>query len=934
MTREKYSMSIYKPRRSIWHGLCLAGLFIISVQVQAIDVSKDNALKIARDYLSRNQFKLGLNATDLATMIVTDLYSSAHNGVTHIYLRQTHKGLEIISAELSINIAKDGQVISVHNHFIRSLSRVKQTRPAIAAIAMVHRAAQHLKLSVKAPVTVKQQFSPNSLLLSPGGISRDDIPMKLVYQPDGDRIRLAWQSVIRLMDGERWLDIRLDAETGEILAQNNWVDHASYDVFPVPIANPEDQLPVNVQSTIIDPEDAIASPFGWHDSNAVSGAEFTTTRGNNVYAYEDTNSVNIPGSSADGGPALDFSYFYDPAISPISGTNQEAAIVNLFYWNNIIHDIFYQYGFDEVSGNFQENNYAKGGVGSDSVNAEAQDGGGLNNAGFATPPDGTNPRMQMYLWDKTTPNRDGDLSNEIIIHEYGHGISKRLAGGPANVNCLGNQEQMGEGWSDWFSMILTTKATDTDTTVRGVGTWTSGQQSNGNGIRPAPYATDMAVNNYTYNDISSLIAPHGVGFLWATMLWELQWELINHYGFDPDLYAGTGGNNLALQLVVDGLKMQPCSPGFVDGRDAILAADLVNNAGANQCLIWNAFARRGLGISASQGSSTSKSDGSEAFDLPLICLQTLKIDKTALAEVKSGDFLQYNLTVTNDTLGTLSDIMVTDALAENMLFSPGSATCDGTEQDGLVSFSLAGLSSGESISCNFKVKVLAHSSTQFFFDDMEGAVLWQASQVQGASNWTLNGVNAHSLESAWYVNNASSTTDTLLTTSQPILLSGSPVLSFWHDFNTEGTYDGGVVEISTDGNSWTDLGPWMIENAYNGLISTCCNQPLSGRNAFTGSSGGYIETSIDLSSFTGQRVWLRFRFGTDEMIGSTGWFIDDVKIIDEVLLTNQACVTANDASLASHQACSEQLETVVSGNADRLWIPLRKANGKVLFSPL
>ncbi len=65
------------------------------------------------------------------------------------------------------------------------------------------------------------------------------------------------------------------------------------------------------------------------------------------------------------------------------------AITNLFYMNNMMHDIWYQYGFDEASGNFQENNYSNGGLVGDSVFADAQDGGGLNNANFGTPPDGS-----------------------------------------------------------------------------------------------------------------------------------------------------------------------------------------------------------------------------------------------------------------------------------------------------------------------------------------------------------------------------------------------------------------------------------------------------------------------------------------------------------------------------------------------------------------
>jgi len=104
------------------------------------------------------------------------------------------------------------------------------------------------------------------------------------------------------------------------------------------------------------------------------------------------------------------------------------------------------------------------------------------------------------------------------------------------------------------------------------------------------------------------------------MLWEMTWDLIDEYGFDADFYNGTGGNNIAMALVIEGLKLQPCNPGFVDGRDAILAADQALYGGANECLIWEAFARRGLGVNADQGSTGNKNDGTEDFDLPAVCL--------------------------------------------------------------------------------------------------------------------------------------------------------------------------------------------------------------------------------------------------------------------------------------------------------------------------
>lgn len=215
--------------------------------------------------------------------------------------------------------------------------------------------------------------------------------------------------------------------------------------------------------------------------------------------------------------------------------------------------------------------------------------------------------------------RDGDLDNVIVAHEYGHGVSNRLTGGRLQAGCLQNQEQMGEGWSDYLGFVLTMKPGDTRNDPRGTGTYALGQGISGIGLRAKAYSSDFAVNDFTYDDIKTQSVPHGVGSVWATMLWDLTWDLIDVYGFDADLYNGTGGNNVALQLVLDGMKLQPCSPGFVDGRDAILEADQIAYGGANRCLIWRAFAKRGLGESASQGSSGSRSDGTEAFDVPAGC---------------------------------------------------------------------------------------------------------------------------------------------------------------------------------------------------------------------------------------------------------------------------------------------------------------------------
>ena len=105
-----------------------------------------------------------------------------------------------------------------------------------------------------------------------------------------------------------------------------------------------------------------------------------------MHAYADRTQQQRPdpGTDPDGGAGLDFDFPLDLTRRPFD--SQPAFVTNLFYWNNVMHDVAYNYGFNEAAGNFQVNNYGKGGLGSDDVRAEAQDGSGRNNANFGTEP--------------------------------------------------------------------------------------------------------------------------------------------------------------------------------------------------------------------------------------------------------------------------------------------------------------------------------------------------------------------------------------------------------------------------------------------------------------------------------------------------------------------------------------------------------------------
>ena len=229
--------------------------------------------------------------------------------------------------------------------------------------------------------------------------------------------------------------------------------------------------------------------------------------------------------------------------------------------------------------------------------------------------------MQMFLCSNDNPSRDGDYDNGVIVHEYGHGISIRQVGGPNTSSCLGNSQQAGEGWSDWFGLVYTAKAGDQGTDQRGIGSYLFALPPDGT-IRPQAYSTDSSINNYTYASISGLSIPHGVGSVWAQALWEVYWALVDKHGFEQDLInfdindSAEAGNKRALYYVNEGLKNTACNPSFVDNRDGILAAANSSFGGEDVCTLWETFAAFGLGTDAIAGNSTNPTNG---FNLPPEC---------------------------------------------------------------------------------------------------------------------------------------------------------------------------------------------------------------------------------------------------------------------------------------------------------------------------
>ncbi|KAI8899486.1 peptidase M36 [Globomyces pollinis-pini] len=350
---------------------------------------------------------------------------------------------------------------------------------------------------------------------------------------------------------------------------------------------------------LVNPIDTFSSPNGWHGQSAV-------TIGNNVIATE--NSANVKGTRAilnNGQNARgtdDFTFDFaidDKNQVPLDYTF--ASITNVFVLTNRFHDLFYRYGFTESAGNFQQNNFGKGGRDRDPVLAVVHDGSGRNNANFATPPDGQSGVMKMFVFDRTKPMRDGALENGIVNHELAHGLSARLTGGKAQGNCLNSPESgaLGEGWSDAIAMAIEMSSNSKRTDNVAFGKYVTGNEIKG--IRTLPYSTNIKTNPLKFSRGQQTEQVHTLGEVWASMLFDMYWNLVDKHGFDPQFATnpkGNGGNNKFLQLLVTGMKTQPCFPTFVTARNAILSADRLLFKSENLCEIWTAFARRGLGMRA------------------------------------------------------------------------------------------------------------------------------------------------------------------------------------------------------------------------------------------------------------------------------------------------------------------------------------------------
>ena len=331
----------------------------------------------------------------------------------------------------------------------------------------------------------------------------------------------------------------------------------------------------------------------------------------------------------------------DPTTLTPGGNDIDAAIANLFAMHNRMHDWAYHLGFTERTWNLQYHNYGaapssrEGDPEIGNAQAGALDlGPGLavarDNANQITLNDGIPGVTNMYLWQPLQaafypPCVDGDYDASVIAHEYTHAISNRMVAGPDAGLDPTQSRAMGESWSDLAAVELLSSFGDVPIANENpfaVGPYVTGDLVRG--IRNYP----MNASPLNYSDIQYDFGSqvHADGEIWSAIQFDIRRAFIRRYGAGTpgvQIRCGNGdlpphycpGNRRWIQLIFDAWLLMQSNVDMVDARNAMLVADQMRFAGANQDLLWNGFARRGLGQGATSRSGADN-DPNPSFTSP------------------------------------------------------------------------------------------------------------------------------------------------------------------------------------------------------------------------------------------------------------------------------------------------------------------------------
>jgi Zn-dependent metalloprotease len=786
----------------------------------------DTPDNVARGFLKRHASLFALSGADISNLALAN--EDLDRGTTFLKYVQTIGGIKVFEGGVQVVVNKYGEVLSVREGFLVTEPALK-LKPAVSEAKGIAKAFEYAGRKVDssfAEIYTRASKGEASQFANPLGPDHEDVLSELNVLRVGDKARLAWHVYTDVGKNE-WYETLIDAHSGELLLRFNlYMEAAQGTVYTEDPGAGARSLVSFVGDTTIN------TVAGWMGTS-------TVTTGNNVEAYLDTDANNSPDNNNGAGLSVghasaanqDFTFPFSTAVDP--RTQQAAVVTNLFYFNNIMHDFSYGLGFTETSGNFQTNNFGRGGTGNDSVRAEAQDGSGTNNANFATPPEGQRPRMQQFLFTAPNPDRDSSLDSDVVFHEYGHGISNRLIGN-GGTGLSGTQSgAMGEGWSDYWSITINNDGAVGEYVV-----------NNTIGIRRAAYTVPAATVHDSYADVGSGgFEVHNDGEVWAATLWDLR---------------ATLGKPTTDRLVLNGMKFTPVRPSFLNARDGILQADQNLNGGANRCAIWTVFARHGMGVSAVGNDGTTHT---AATNVPTDCggTCTFSISPTSASQPAGGG--TGSVTVT-------AGVGCNWTAVSNATFITITAGSSGSG-NGTVNYSVAANTGTASRNGTLTIAGLTFTVTQAGTGGGGTNLIVNPGFESGTTPWVISGQTVrstgafpHSGVAYMIVGPVNSSTSTLYQTVT--IPSGGANLNFWLNITTSeaagaAIFDRCFIEVrSTTGTLLATLATFSNQNS--------------------GTAGVYVlRGPYNLGAFAGQTVRIQFR-ATEDITLPTSFRVDDVSV--------------------------------------------------------
>lgn len=561
-------------------------------------IEKGNYIQRALNYVQEISPVIGFAPTQAPEFAPDPNIQTTSSGAVTVNLQQQYKGIRIFQAARTVRFNPDGALAESAGKNL-TVSDEHQVAPKLRVQEAVLKAAQHIstpspdeegqidEFGEQIPLTYVDltNFTPEIIATFPdsprmatvltAGPFAEEIRANLIWFPLDENLLLAWEVLLTMPGLQEQYRTFVDAETGQILYCQQLVNTitARGSVFLKDGSGEREEIafPRDLQDFHIPlPKDLPSEfPDAWVTGQSLHG-------GNAVKLSLNNDPVSVQGIENAG--VLTF----DPADS----NGDEQRLLNLFYYVNYIHDFFYLYGFREADGNFQSDNLGRGGRASDPVEAIVHSQPVFGTANMLTRVDGTSPTMNMGLVKST--NLHTAIDSSVVFHEFTHGVSNRLIGGPMNVHALDEAQSrgIGEGLGDYIACSINQTET--------VGNWVTGKA---NGIRLFRYDENFP-DDFGKIGTGRYVGPHAIGEIWCAMLLSMNRRI---------------GQHLGIQLVMDAMKLSPANPSFLDMRDSILKA-LENKRLAGQLdsdeyketlsNIWKIFAKYGMGVNAKSNGAT------------------------------------------------------------------------------------------------------------------------------------------------------------------------------------------------------------------------------------------------------------------------------------------------------------------------------------------